>query len=152
MKDKLDAMAQAAADSAKGLAGRAQDAAGRLGALGPVSAEIARTIIDDLNELLPAIAQAGYRVQGIDLDVVVPPKVSVHCRLEAEIAAADREALLATLEGHRLASGAIRALFQVADLQQRLPSGPLKPTDVILDLGVSPGVKVRYREGEPRVV
>jgi hypothetical protein len=152
MKDKIDAMAQSAAQSARELAGRAQDAAARLGALGPVSAELARSITDDLNELLPAIARAGYRVQGLDLDVAIPPHIAVHCRLEAEVNEADREALLATLEGHRLAAGAIRALFQVADLQQRLVSGPLKPTDVILDLGVSPGVKVRYREGEPRVV
>lgn len=152
MKDKIDAMTQSAAQSAKELAGRAQDAAARLGALGPVSAELARSITDDLNELLPAIARAGYRVQGIDLDVAIPPHIAVHCRLETEVNEADRDALLATLEGRRLAAGAIRALFQVADLQQRLVSGPLKPTDVILDLGVNPGVKVRYREGEPRVV
>ena len=66
MKDKIDAMAQ----SAKDLAGKAQekagdgataakDALGRLGALGPVSAEMAKTIADDLNELLPAIGDVA---------------------------------------------------------------------------------------------
>ena len=158
MKDKIDAMAQ----SAKDLAGKAQekagagaaaakDALGRLGALGPVSAEMARTIADDLNELLPAIGKAGYKVQGIDLDVAIPPHIAVHCQLQSEVADADREALLASLDGRRLATGAIRALFQVADIQKRLVAGSLKPVDVILDLGVNPGVKVRYREGEPRV-
>jgi hypothetical protein len=158
MKDKIDAMAQ----SAKDLAGKAQekagdgataakDALGRLGALGPVSAEMAKTIADDLNELLPAIGKAGYKVQGIDLDVAIPPHIAVHCQLLSEVADADREALLASLDGRRLATGAIRALFQVADIQKRLVAGSLKPVDVILDLGVNPGVKVRYREGEPRV-
>lgn len=144
MKDRIDAMAQSAAQSAK-------DALGRLGALGPVSAEMARTIADDLNELLPAIGNAGYKVQGIDLDVAIPPHIAVHCQLQSEVAEADREALLASLDGRRLATGAIRALFQVADIQKRLVAGSLRPVDVILDLGVNPGVKVRYREGEPRI-
>jgi hypothetical protein len=76
----------------------------------------------------------------------------VHCHLESEVPEADRDALLVSLDGRRLAAGAIRALFQVADVQKRLVAGSLKPADVILDLGVNPGVKVRYREGEARVV
>ncbi len=156
MKDKIDAMAQSAAQSAKDLAGSgataAKDALGRLGALGPVSAEMAKTIADDLNELLPAIGKAGYKVQGIDLDVAIPPHIAVHCQLQSEVPEPDREALLASLDGRRLATGAIRALFQVADIQKRLVAGSLRPVDVILDLGVNPGVKVRYREGEPRVM
>jgi hypothetical protein len=152
MKDRIDAMARSAKDLVGDGAAAAKDALERLGALGPVSAEAARTIADDVNELLPAIGRAGYGVQGIDLDVAIPPRIAVHCRLESEVAEADREALLASLDGRRLAAGAVRALFQVADIQKRLVAGPLKPVDVILDLGVSPGVKVRYREGDARVV
>jgi hypothetical protein len=163
MKDRFDEMTQAAAQSAKDLATMAQEkvtdgtgvargALERLSALGAVSAEAVKTITDDLNELLPAIGKAGYRVQGLDVDLTIPPHVAVHCRLEAEVADADRDALLASLDGRRLAASAIRALFQVADIQARLAAGALTPTDVILDLGVSPGVKVRYREGPARVV
>jgi hypothetical protein len=163
MKDKIGSFAQSTRETAKGLADAAQEKAGsgaeavrgvvgRIGEIGPFSSEAAKVLVDDLNQLLPAIKSAGYGVQGLDLDVAIPPHVAVHCRLESEVAEGDRQALLASLEGHRIAAGAIGALFQVADLQKKLAAGNLKPTDVILDLGVSPGVKVRYREGNPGAV
>jgi hypothetical protein len=163
MKDKIGSLAQSTRDTAKGLADAAQEkagsgaeavrgAVGRLGEIGPFSSEAAKGLVDDLNQLLPAIKSAGYKVQGLDLDVAIPPHVAVHCHLESEVAEGDRQTLLASLEGHRIAAGAIRALFQVADLQKKLVAGSLKPTDVILDLGVNPGVKVRYREGNPGAV
>lgn len=145
MKDKLEALAQSAKDTVGGGAGAVKDAVGRLTEIGTLSAEAAKSLADDLNELLPAIRRAGYKVQGVDIDVAIPPHIGVHCVLESEVAEAERQALLVSLDGRRVAQSAIRALFQVADLQKRLSAGDLKPTDVILDLGVNPGVKVRYR-------
>ncbi len=88
MKDKIDAMAQSAAQSAKDLAGKAQekagdgataakDALGRLGALGPVSAEMAKTIADVHQELIQE-AQTRLRAeaaQGTLLPELVPAQV-----------------------------------------------------------------------------
>jgi hypothetical protein len=145
MKDKLESLAQSAKGSVGGGAEAVRDAVGRLSEIGTLSTEAAKGLADDLNELLPAIRRAGYSVTGIDIDVAIPPHIAVHCQLQTEVAETERQALLNSLEGRRLAASAIRALFQVADLQKRLSAGDLKPTDVILDLGVNPGVKVRYR-------
>lgn len=155
MKDKIESIAQAArdlADQAQEKVGDSaeavRDAVGRIGDIGQLGSEAARSLTNDLNELLPAIKRAGYQVQGIDLDVAIPPRIAVHCHLDAEISGDDREALLASLKSHRIATAAIQALFQVSDLQKTLVVGTLKPSDVILELGVSPAVKVRYREGD----
>jgi hypothetical protein len=153
MKEKIESLAQAAkdlADKAQEKVGDGADAVrgavGRIGDIGQIGSEAAQGVTDDLNELLPAIKRAGYKVQGIDLDLAIPPRIAVHCHLEAEVSGSDREALLASLSGHRIATTAIQALFQVSDLQKNLLVGTLKPSDVILELGVSPAVKVRYRE------
>ena len=153
MKEKIESIAQAAkdlADKAQEKVGDSADAVrgavGRIGDIGQLGSEAAQGVTDDLNELLPAIKRAGYQVQGIDLDLALPPRVAVHCHLEAEVSGADREALLASLTGRRIATAAIQALFQVSDLQKNLVVGTLKPSDVILELGMSPAVKVRYRE------
>jgi hypothetical protein len=153
MKEKIESLAQAA----KALADKAQEkvgdgaeavrgAVGRIGDIGQLGSEAPQGVTDDLNELLPAITRAGYKVQGIDLDLAIPPRIAVHCHLEAEVSGTDREVLLASLSGRRIATTAIQALFHVSDLQKNLLVGALKPSDVILELGVSPGVKVRYRE------
>jgi hypothetical protein len=144
-------------DAAKNLGGQAQEAAGqgagalrdfaeRAGDLAQVGADTLRALTDEVNELLPAIRKAGYLVQGVDLDVAIPPKVSVHCKLQTDLSEEERVALLASLEGRKLVETAVAALFRVADAQRRLSLGTLRPSDIILEMGVTPGVKVRYRE------
>ncbi|MBK7189989.1 MAG: hypothetical protein IPH86_15295 [bacterium] len=68
----------------------------------------------------------------------------MHCQLQTEVAETERQALLDSLEGRRLAASAIRALFQVADLQKRLSAGDLAADGRHSGPGES-GVKVRYR-------
>jgi len=158
MREKMESLAQAAKD----LAGKAQekvgegadvvrDAAGKVGDVGKFGTEAVQSLTDDLNELLPAIKKAGYHVQGVDLDAAIPPKIAVHCHLDTAVSAEDRAALLESLSCHKIAAAGIRALFQVADIQSRLSVGALKPADVILELGISPAVKVRYRETDSGV-
>ena len=55
-------------------------------------------------------------------------------------------ALLVSLEGRRIVSAAVASLFKVAEAQRRMSLGSLRPSDVILEVGVSPAVRVRYRE------
>ncbi len=144
-------LADKAQDKVEEGTGAVLDAAGRIGDVGQIGGEAAKTLTDDLNEVLPAIKRAGYHVQGIDVDVALPPKIAVHCHLDSEVSEADRTVLLESLEGRKIAALAIRMLFQVSDLQKNLAVGALKPSDVILELGVSPAVRVRYRERDTGV-
>ncbi len=144
MDDKFGSIVNAA----KNLGEQAQNIAEKAGNLAQVGADALRSLTDEINELLPAIRSAGYAVQGVDLDVALPPKVSVHCRLLKELSEDERAALLASLEGRKLVSTAVSSLFQVAEAQRRLSLGTLRPSDVILEVGVSPAVRVRYREPE----
>ena len=142
MDDKLDNILNAA----KNLGEQAKDLAEKAGNLAQVGADALRSLTDEVNELLPAIRSAGYTVQGVDLDVMLPPKVTVHCKLEKDLSEDERAALLASLEGRRIVSAAVTSLFQVAEAQRRMSLGSLRPSDVILEVGVSPAVRVRYRE------
>ncbi len=124
-------------------------AAARLGDVGQLGSDAVDALGDDVNELLPAIRRAGYSVHAIDIDVALPPKLAVHCRLERQVDAAGREALLEALKEKKIAATAVRMLLRVADLQKRLSVGSLAPRDVVLELGLSPAVKLRYRNQEP---
>jgi hypothetical protein len=142
MDDKLGNIV----NTAKSLGEQAQNLAEKAGNLAQVGADALRSLTDEVNELLPAIRNAGYSVQGVDLDVALPPKVSVHCKLMKDLSEDERAALLTSLEGRRIVSAAVSSLFQVAEAQRRLSLGSLRPADVILEVGVSPAVRVRYRE------
>ena len=102
MKEKIESSRRQPGTSPTGLRRRSatvptQSVApvGRIGDIGQLGSEAAQGVTDDLNELLPAIKRAGYKVQGIDLDLAIPPKIAVHCHLEAQVSGSDREALLA---------------------------------------------------------
>lgn len=41
---------------------------------------------------------------------------------------------------------AVKALFQCSDIQKGLSLGTLKPREVLVEVGLSPALKVRYRE------
>ena len=103
MDDKFGSIVNAA----KNLGEQAQNIAEKAGNLAQVGADALRSLTDEINELLPAIRSAGYAVQGVDLDVALPPKVSVHCRLLKELSEDERAALLASLEGRKLVSTAV---------------------------------------------
>ncbi len=151
MKDTLKDLAAAA----KNVSGQASEALGEaashLGKMGDVGGDVARGMADDVNRLLPAIKKAGYSVHGLDLDLALPPKFTIHCTMEIEIPPADREALLATLAESRISTIAVKALFELSDVQKRLSLGSLRPRDVLLEVGLSPGIRVRYRDRDSDV-
>ena len=129
MKEKIEAALDAAAQltDLKGLGSDAMVAAG-----------------EDVNQILPAIERAGYSVQAIDIDIAIPPRIAIHCRMQTDLPDEDREALLSSLEGTRFAKPAVQMLLQASDVQEKLKLGKLRVTDVIIEVGLTTGVKVRY--------
>ncbi len=129
MKEKIEAALDAAAQltDLKGIGSDAMAAAG-----------------EDVNQILPAIERAGYSVQAIDIDIAIPPRIAIHCRMQTDLPDADREALLSSLEGTRFAKPAVQMLLQASDVQEKLKLGKLRVTDVIIEVGLTTGVKVRY--------
>ncbi len=142
MKDK-------AAEAIAGAGDAVKDAALRAGEIGNLGTDSMKSLAEDVNQLMPAIRQAGYHVAGVDVDAALPPKISIHCRLETDLSPDDRACLLRTLEGNRLSTIAVQLLFRVSEIQKILQLGALRASDIVLELGLSPAVRVRYREAPP---
>jgi hypothetical protein len=153
VKDNVAAMAGAVmdlkskaedvvADSARAV----QEAALKVGDIGGLGADSMKSLAGDVNRLLPMIRQAGYYVTAVDVDAALPPKVVVHCRMESEVPVEDRTKLIESLADSRISAFAVKALFQVSDLQKVLSLGALRPSDIVLELGLNPAVRIRYSE------
>lgn len=123
-----------------------QEAAAKAGDLGSVGGDTLKSLTEDVNRLMPAIGKAGYHVSAMDVDAALPPKISVHCEMEIDVPAEEREKLIESLSDSRISATAVRMLFQVSDVQKNLKVGSLEPNEVILELGLSPAVRIRYRE------
>ncbi|HKA24645.1 MAG TPA: hypothetical protein VKF80_06675 [Candidatus Eisenbacteria bacterium] len=114
-----------------------------LGNLGP---EAMKGLADEVNDLTPTIKQAGYQVEGIDLVASINPKVYIRCRMEIDISPEERTKLEESLAHKKISSTVVRALFRVSDAQKKFQFGTMRPSGVVLELGLSPSVTVLYRE------
>lgn len=114
--------------------------------LGSFGTDSVKSLTDDVNQLLPAIGKAGYRASALDIDAALPPKIAVHCAMEIDVPQEEREKLIESLAGSRVSATAVKMLFQVSDVQKALKVGNLKPQEVILELGLSPAVRIRYKD------
>ena len=123
-----------------------QEVAAKATNLGSVGSDSMKSLTDDVNLLLPAIGKAGYRTSALDVDAALPPKIAVHCAMEVDVPEDERQKLIDSLAGSRISTMAVKMLFQVSDVQKALKVGNLKPQEVILELGISPAVRIRYRD------
>jgi len=134
----------------QGLADKATEvlehAGSEIGKVGELGGDAAKGMTHDINTLLPAIRKAGYSIEGLDIDLALNPKFTVICHMESQIAEGERKALLESIVGSRVSTMAVKALFQLSDVQKGLSVGALVPREVLLEIGLSPALRVRYRE------
>ena len=124
----------------------ALEAAGNMIDLKDVGSDAMKALRDDLQQVLPAIQKAGYDVHAVDIDVAIPPKVSIKCRLRVDLPDEEDAALIASLEGSKMAQTAVQLLIKAAELNAGLKLGHLQMFEVELMIGLTTGVKVRYRD------
>src|SRR5262245_64711318 len=105
MKDKLEA---------------AIGAVTKIADLKDLGSDAMRTLREDLEQVLPAIQKAGYDVHAVDIDVAIPPKITIKCRMRVDLPHEEDEALIRSLEGTKLAQGAVQLLVKAAELNAGL--------------------------------
>jgi len=145
VETNIAAMAGAVMD----LKGKAEEVVAKVGDIGGLGADSMKSLAEDVNQLLPTIRQAGYHVTAVDVDAALPPKITVHCQIEIEVPLEERTKLIESLADNRISACAVKALFQVSDIQKLLRLGALRPSDIVLELGLNPAVRVLYREAAP---
>src|SRR5262245_66655459 len=131
MKDKLEA---------------AIGALSKVGELKDLGSEAMRALREDLEQLMPAIQKAGYDVHAVDIDVAIPPKIVIKCKLRVDLPAEEDQALIQSLEGTKMAQAAVQLLIKAAELNKGLKLAHLQMFEVELVLGLTAGVKVHYRD------
>jgi hypothetical protein len=153
MKEMFKDLAEAAKNlgsQATEMATEVMEQAGvHVGKMGDLGGDVAETMTDDINTLLPAIRKAGYSIEGLDLDLALPPKFVVICKLQIQIPEEERKALLESIASSKVSTMAVSALFRLSDVQKGLILGSLVPKEVLLEVGLSPALRVRYRDETP---
>ena len=106
-------------------------------------AKLNETLID-FNEALPALREAGYTLNGVNIEIGVPPKIVANFSGGGGAPDEKIEALLAKNVDRKLTVMLIRSVQQATKLQSNINIIGLKPLGLAIEIGLVPKVVVKF--------
>ncbi len=97
-----------------------------------------------LNEALPCLAKAGYRMDGLDIEVGVPPKIIPHFAVD-EVPTEAIEISMVELEGNTVGYALLKSLLQAKGLQQKIEIEGMNFSRIEIEVGLIPAVRLSYK-------
>ena len=110
------------------------------------SGEAVKALVRNINEALPFIERAGYRVSEIELGLSVPPKVLLHLMLDEEISDEVRAALLQDAEGKWFTRQLIERLHNVRQIQRATNFVGMAFDEIEVEIALIPSIILHYRK------
>lgn len=110
------------------------------------SADAVKALVRNINEALPYVERAGYRVSEIELGLSVPPKVLMHLMLDEEISDEVRAALLKDAEGKWFTRQLIERLHNVRQIQRATNFVGMQFDEIEIEIALIPSVILHYRK------
>jgi hypothetical protein len=107
------------------------------------SAKLLETL-DDFNNSLPILREAGFSLMAIELGMGIPPSLVAEFHPSQEASTANVERLLAQHADKKLTVVLIKALHNAWQVQSKIAIGGLTPTEILVEVGLIPSVKVKF--------
>lgn len=132
-------------NKAKDVASKASDVTKDAIAAGDVVNKITE-LANNLNESLPILAEHGYVLNELEVEVGVIPKVVLNFNVPTEeITEEKKDEVLAELKNNKLATIVVNSLFQATKIQNYVKVGNLKFAEVEIEVSIPPIVKIKFQ-------
>lgn len=99
---------------------------------------------EKLNDILPYIERAGFRVTEIEVLMGITPAIIPHVRVGDVMPKAERKALMTEIKGRKLATSILGSLFRAADFGKRIDLKGFDFFEIEIEVGVIPSVTIKY--------
>jgi hypothetical protein len=103
-----------------------------------------RDIVDDLNEHLPALQEAGYTLTDLAVEVGLGPKVVATFSSRPGITQEQIDAVIDEHHDSKVTVALLRALFAAYRLQSGIQIAGMKPRGIAIEMGIPPSVVVKF--------
>jgi hypothetical protein len=137
-----------AADMREHAASRISDmreaAAAKFSDIKGVSLAAVTELVDDFNQHLPALREAGYTLTDVAVELSLIPKVIATFVSAPDIAEERIAAVIAEHHEAKLTIALLRALYSAYKLQNSIQIAGMKPRGIILEIGIAPAVVVKF--------
>jgi hypothetical protein len=110
--------------------------------------EALQTTVAEFNAARPCLAEAGYRVTRVAIEVGPTPKVALALEHQADVADTAFDALLAAHQDNRVLTALLTALRQVSALRAKVSFQGLRFREVRVELGTPQGLELVFQPEE----
>ena len=132
---------KASAASLKDKAGDLKDKAGDLQNAG---IDKIKDFMNDLNDMIPVLQEIGFRMNEVEVELGLPPKVVPHFEQTEVIEQEKIDEVLAKYKDQKITSLILSSLLKAATLKESVKIGDLKFSEVEIELGAIPSVNVKF--------
>ncbi len=105
-----------------------------------------KATLDGLSAASPFLAEVGYRLTGLELELSLSPRIIVHVAREAEATDEAFEACLATHRDYSTFCTVVRLLRKANQVNRRLQPEGKHFRGAVVELGITPEVRLCYTD------
>jgi hypothetical protein len=135
-KEKVDSVKTLSMDKIKQSSSNIQDV---------VSEKIAQ-YMKDIKVITPIMNKMGYEINEVEIEVALIPKIIPHFNRHTMVKIEIQEKILAYCKAKNIPTLILSALVEASKIQNKMNLGNLKFTELEMELGVIPSVKMKFRE------
>jgi len=104
--------------------------------------------IQNLNDALPEIEEAGFILVRLDVDIALLPRLFARFKQEHVIPKEERESILLRTKKNKFLNFILIGLFKAADLKNEISIDKINLEEIELEIGLTPSAKLIFRREE----
>lgn len=128
-------------DSLKGKVAGATDF---LGDLKEGSKEKLLNYVNGLGDILPIIAETGYRLKSVDIEVSIPPGVNLQFEKVQDVSKEKIDGILEQNKDKDLLKLIVNSLMAADEFHKKVKLGNYAFTEITIDLSLPPKVHIKF--------
>jgi len=104
--------------------------------------------IQNLNEALPDIEEAGFILVRLDVDIALLPRLFARFKQIRIISSEERESILQKTKKNKFLNFILIGLFKAADIKNEISIDNINLEEIELEIGLTPSAKLIFRREE----
>jgi len=110
----------------------------------------AKTIINDFIDAAPLIQEAGFRINDLQIELSVIPKLIPHFEKVSDVDEATRIRIIEQVKDKRIIRLLLKALFNADNFQQSLKMGNMEFAGIEIEITAIPAIRLLYKNPNTR--
>jgi hypothetical protein len=100
--------------------------------------------LTSVKEVLPLLAEVGFIVESMSIDVSIPPEISLKFSKAGEVSAERVSAMLETHKNNEMLKAMVKALVAADDIQKRIAIANMRFANITLGMSLPPSVNISF--------